>query len=431
MNGQPMDLGTLYSGQSVSERGQSHHLLPQCAVHSPAYGASAVVFQNPGLVDLAAVTTMGISVKEGDQPIGYFGTGLKFAIATILRDGGAITLFRGMDCHEFTTTTVTVRGQDFEQVCMDGTPLGFTTQLGRDWEPWMAFRELASNCRDEGGHYSHGTDWSPRLGHTTIAVRGLEQVYMDRRDILLEGDPVASFGSVDIHHGQGNYVFYRGVRIFTPSRPTVMRYNINAPIDLTEDRTARWTFQVHGQIEQAIQAMTDEGMLRRVLTCGESHLEHHLDLASDFDASPEFLRVVNQLAMGAECSLNANPSAVQSARRRSIAAMKPSDGMEMAQRESVMLEKATGMLRRGGFDISAFLLICADTLGPGIMGLAQDGKIFIARAAFDKGTRELAATLLEEFAHLRSGEGDCTRGFQNWLFDQILIKVEVAAGEPF
>lgn len=415
----------------AEQHGQFAAFLPQHAEHSPAYGSNAVVFQNPGHVDLAAVTTMGISVKEGDQPIGYFGTGLKFAIATILREGGAITLFRGMDRHEFSTTTVTVRGQDFEQVCMDGAPLGFTTQLGRDWEPWMAFRELASNCRDEDGNYFQGASWSPQHGHTTIAVRGLEHVYMDRRDILLEGDPIAAIGGIEVYPGAGNYVFYRGVRIHRPSRPTCMRYNITAPIDLTEDRTAKWTFQVNGQIEQAIQQMSDEGMLRKVLTCGESFLEHHLDLNSDFAPSPEFVAVANRLAMGAESIPNANPSAVRASRQRSISAMQPGDGMALGQRETVMIDRAMQMLHRGGFDISAFPMLCAETLGPGIMGMAQDGKIYVARAAFDKGTRELAATLLEEFAHLRSGQSDCTRGFQNWLFDQILIQTETAAGEPF
>ena len=43
-----------------------------------------------------AIRTLGVSVKVGDSPIGYFGTGLKFALATILRKGGEIVLKRGL-----------------------------------------------------------------------------------------------------------------------------------------------------------------------------------------------------------------------------------------------------------------------------------------------------------------------------------------------
>ena len=95
-----------------------------------------IVFRNTGLIDLTAVRTLGVSVKE-EGAIGYFGTGVKFAIATILRGGGSITLYRGKDEHRFGTVSQEVRGQSFEVVTFDGAELGFTTALGRYWKPWM------------------------------------------------------------------------------------------------------------------------------------------------------------------------------------------------------------------------------------------------------------------------------------------------------
>ena len=68
-----------------------------------------IVFQNPGLIDMAAVTTMGVSVKN-DGAIGYFGTGLKFAIATILRNKCALTIHRGLEAFAFTSEEITIRG---------------------------------------------------------------------------------------------------------------------------------------------------------------------------------------------------------------------------------------------------------------------------------------------------------------------------------
>ena len=45
-----------------------------------------IIFQNKGLIDVHAISIMGVSVKE-DNSIGFFGTGLKYAIAVLLREG--------------------------------------------------------------------------------------------------------------------------------------------------------------------------------------------------------------------------------------------------------------------------------------------------------------------------------------------------------
>jgi len=42
-----------------------------------------IIFHNQGELDIRAVTTFGLSVKKNDNPIGYFGTGLKYAIAAL------------------------------------------------------------------------------------------------------------------------------------------------------------------------------------------------------------------------------------------------------------------------------------------------------------------------------------------------------------
>lgn len=54
-----------------------------------------IYFSNRGLIDLDVIRTMGVNVKENDNPIGHFGTGLKFAIATLLRTGHKVDLYRG------------------------------------------------------------------------------------------------------------------------------------------------------------------------------------------------------------------------------------------------------------------------------------------------------------------------------------------------
>lgn len=54
-----------------------------------------ILFQNPGEIDLLSIASFGVSVKEGENPIGFFGTGLKYAIAVLLRTGHRITVMTG------------------------------------------------------------------------------------------------------------------------------------------------------------------------------------------------------------------------------------------------------------------------------------------------------------------------------------------------
>jgi len=394
-----------------------------------------IIFQNPGLIDMAVVTTMGVSVKDGDEVIGFFGTGLKFSIATILRDGGSVTIWRGLEAHVLGTEKGEVRGEEFDFVTLDGQRIGFTTNLGRTWKPWMAFRELASNCRDENGRYWQIGEAEiaeiPVEGMTTIVAVGLDEVWPDRTSIMLESKPLAAAESIEIHEGITPYVFYRGVRIHTSSRPFSHTYNILGQIELTEDRTAKNWYQVEQRIERGIGALEERPMLRRILTCGEMFSEHHMDVPAYGSPGPVFRDLARELAMGGATVKNANPKAVSMARASVVQDMTPGDSIELDPVQDLMLGKATAILSGAGFQVNEFPIIVLDTLGPNICGMAKDGKIFLSRMPFQKGTREVAATLLEEYAHLKSGEGDASLGFQNWLFDQLLVQAEKAAGEPF
>ena len=156
-----------------------------------------------------------------------------------------------------------------------------------------------------------------------------------------------------------------------------------------------------------------------------------MDVPAYGSPNAAFGEAARAIAMGPENAIKANPAAVKHARASAIDAMQPGDGTVLSDVQTHMLRRAKWMLHQGGFDIEAFPMICCDTLGPNIHGLAREGKIFLAASAFDKGTRELAATIFEEFAHMKSGQSDCTRGFQNWLIDRIMIAIETSEREPF
>src|SRR5690554_6101264 len=115
-----------------------------------------LAFHNPGVLDSRLITLFGASVKPNStNPIGFFGTGLKYAIAVTLRLGGKIELHAGGETITISQQTTAIRDKQFSTIFMrdskGSTMLGFTTELGKTWEPWMAYRELLCNALDEGG----------------------------------------------------------------------------------------------------------------------------------------------------------------------------------------------------------------------------------------------------------------------------------------
>lgn len=258
-----------------------------------------IVFRNPGLIDLAAVRNMGVSVKLPGS-FGYFGTGMKFSIASVLRGGGRIELWRGLERHDFTTVRETIRGEKFDVVCMDGVPMGFTTQLGRNWEPWMVLRELGCNALDEAGSFYQVGRRPRQLAdetETTIVVRwdALDEAYKQRRSIFcaLEGySQVLATEQVQVLEGESQYLFYRGVRAYKLQRPSAFTYNILSEQALTEDRTIAQVYYPQGEVRAMWLACEDRDALVTALT-SEDKWEGQLDFtATNRKPSRTFVDVV-------------------------------------------------------------------------------------------------------------------------------------------
>ena len=54
-----------------------------------------IVFSTPTELDFIALRTFGLSVKESEDPIGRFGTGLKYAVAVLIRTGAEVSISAG------------------------------------------------------------------------------------------------------------------------------------------------------------------------------------------------------------------------------------------------------------------------------------------------------------------------------------------------
>lgn len=397
---------------------------------------SYVVFENPGEIDPLLIQTFGVSVKETDRPIGFFGTGLKYALAILLRTGHKVTLQAGLNVREFKLTEHTLRGTPFRLVTMDDLPLGFTDQLGKTWEVWMAYRELYCNTMDESGTVETAEDLPyPTEGVTRFVVEGDELLtqHKNRHIFLLEGEPFVRLEGCDVHQGEACGIFYRGVLVhrFPKGKSSMFTYNMTRHIDLTEDRTAKYAVFLPMYLAADFMGCEDEDFLRRVLVAEERHFENDIDFKDPWGAPAKPQETFNNAVacLMQDRAARTNYSAVQRYKEAKRAELTPATTV-LRGVEAEMLEKAMRFAKSLGFPADEYELIVTDTLGAGIYGCAEGGRIYIARHAFQRGTKMVAATLIEETTHLKYGHDDESREMQNFLLTRLISLGEELNGAP-
>ena len=340
----------------------------------------SIVFKNKGSLDPRAIKTMGVSVKKEDA-IGFFGTGLKYAIAILLRDGQEVCIYSNGTEYRFDTIKAVISGKEFYIVRMNGEELGFTTELGKTWHMWQAFREIYCNCADEGGETSYERDglWFKKDkqandNETVVVVSGdkFEQIYRDRSQYFIEGSADFITPRVDIHRRKSDAIFYKGVRIFMPQEGCLYAYNITGKIDLTEDRTAKYYHQLRNEISYAVTRLTDRAVIKEIVCAPEMYFESDLDYNVQSEPSEDFLDVCNQLAKNSHSGLNAYAAKLAKKYTEKEAGSEEIT-LDNIQRE--MLDKCMRMLDAGGFNVDKYPIVFVKSLGTNCFGRAANGKI--------------------------------------------------------
>lgn len=268
----------------------------------------------------------GVNVKEGDNPIGRFGTGLKYAVAVILRNGGTIRIHRKGREYEFYVHKTKFRGKEFDLVAIRARgilgsfalykKLSYTTELGRDWDLWQAYRELESNTRDERGRTEVGDHVEKHVpGHSTITVYcdgfvdQLEdsKVFLDTsgRELIYEND------LLKMYEGHSSYIYSQGIRVLEPRFPTMYTYDFKpGKVTLTEDRTAKYEYLLYGQLASMfMNEITDQEILDSILiknTNNKNFLENYDLIFSDTNDGAMVRRIRSLTNSGVSLGRSAN-----------------------------------------------------------------------------------------------------------------------------
>ncbi len=380
-----------------------------------------IIFKNKGVITETAITTFGISSKETTNAIGFFGTGLKYAIAICLRERNSISIYRGLAIDVFDLKRTTVRVDEFDIITKNDVPLAFSTELGKTWTIEQAFRELYCNTMDEGGEV-YLADELPEaednLTYVIISGSSFLECYYNRSHIILDSTPVYSNAYMEIHDKASEFVYYRGIQAMKLSHPSRFTYNVLQKMDLTEDRTIKYNFEAIGAITRGIVTCDNPMLLKDILLVNADTFEESLDYSySTRDASEVFK--VFSAGIVKQTNARFNVTLVSLLSKLHMPVEIYVDAV-LNSIEKKAYKKAYNFCKKIGYDLDKYPVRIVDSLGTGVLGQAKDETILVSKLAFSMGTKMVTGTLIEEFIHLEYSVRDGSRAMQEHLLNHLV-----------
>lgn len=421
-----------------------------------------MIITNKGEIDINALLLLGASTKREDSTkIGYFGSGLKYALAVFIRNGFDIKIFSGLSEIKLSTEKTTFRGMDFDKLLVNGVPTGITTSLGADWELWQAFREIYCNAIDEGEHtITSDTEAVPEKGLTKIiiepntadALYSLQGIVDNWNDYFSDRrtDIVVSNSEIKIFQGGKHLCLYRkGIRAYDTTKESLYDYDFNT-IDINESRIIKYSFHIYEGLAKYWAKYATKNM---VLTMFNAKQDEYFEWDADWYYSGQFnqewLAAINgkkliphsisgyfirEQADGSGIVIKDTlAKALKKCFKDGVHVMGPEDSthsfvkVEKSPRQAEMIQKSLDFFRRAEMPIEypIEVVIFNDV---SIMGHANDGTIYISVKTLEQGLKYTLSTILEESLHLESGCSDETRSFQNHIINKIVTLLEDKIG---
>ena len=372
-------------------------------------------FYSETKLDPLAFSVMGLSAKENDNAIGFFGTGFKYAIAIILRNGGSVRIESEGEKWEFDTVPVSFRGQETKQVVCNNKELGYTTDYGKLWSVADAFRELYCNAKDENGGVTLGDVKAKTVVYVDCdEMRDVYEKEFRERYIQDDETPIWENEEYAVYRGHAQHVFYQGVAALKAPCPTFFRWNIKRKMELSEDRKLdSWAALM--RLGEALTQVDKKEIFDAIgENSGEAAFRFSCFSSFRGEATKEFNAFAQKLY---DNGIEFGDGNIFEFARKLGASIKTVE-LTMSKREKLKVKRVVKFLAKLGYDVSDYEIEKVDSTK--LLGRADEGKIQISEQALDRGCADLAVTILEEYAHLKHGFRDHSRQFQDWMLAQII-----------
>jgi len=390
-----------------------------------------IVFANKSELPLDCIRTFGVSEKVTENPIGFFGTGLKYALAVLVREGLTVTIETGGKSYPVTKAAKKIRDGDYHIVKLGRNKLPFTTQFAKNWELWQAFRELYSNCLDEPGgvirHFENKIFLSDFKDYQTkIIVEGeaFDALWADRGDIFIaQSDKLLLHESdkFNIYSGASNYLYYKGIRCHQLNSPSKYTYEIKTDMVLTEDRTFKEVFRFASRLETFVANFKNlpRAIVDTIIISDDDENNYESSLNFSVETfSKSFQKICAHHI--AEFTPGLNDTIKAKMTRQVDDSYLDKCNVTIKPEDQQMINQGILLCDKAGFDVTKYEIKTAEFLGVRVMGLAKDNIIFITRLALMEGVHVVASALLEEFIHLEYRLADETRELETFLFNTII-----------
>ena len=394
---------------------------------------NAVCFYNDGEFDRRSFTMLGLSAKSNDNPIGFFGTGFKYAIATLLRNGLNVRIVTDDSEYDFYTATSSFRDKEYTSIyCKilgvdNAIELPFTTHLGANWKLWQAYRELYTNAKDELGGVCLADFNGPRVaGDVCVLVGGdnihnLIEVYNKHTKYFLPAEhPTLADGErmrcVDKKHDSDNVIYYKTMYTGTKlDKRSYFTYDYTSTQELTEDRTLAnpWMLREHiGDVW--VLAMSYDMLVEHLPHIASSeYFESNLDVGYK-TPSEDFYRACQYL--------NEHHKQMPMWARDLYTKSLPFDKQVLrytpTRYQRLQLAKAVRILHHHKHMIDPERIVLCVSLPDDLLGYYRDAIIYISKSVFDHGFEKLLGTVYEEYIHEHDNTHDYSRKMQNILVDK-------------
>lgn len=415
--------------------------------------------QNPGIIEHNAFYLLGACTKRDQKDkIGYFGSGLKYAIAVLLRNDIPFHIYAGSEEIKITTQQEFLREEPFDVIYINGNKTSLTTAMGPDWKLWQAVREIFCNALDEGKYeitHHDSLDTVEKDGTSFI----IDVSHSELQEIINNWDfyfahnrkPVMSCprGKVYARMAENACIYRKQIRCYEDKYNSLFDYDMDN-LKLNESRimTSEFDFKTDLArlwIESANPTMI-QSFIHRIP--GKQIIEDHIywefcyshpndywfTLLKDMFLVPDSLSGWFKETLDDPDTVILPYTLVKKLKdafpefRTGLDKTSSDDKYlkrDFSEEEHFKLKKAMSFLEDVGLVLD-YPVFAAEFKDTKIYGLAdiQAKEILLSKLCFEHGIRRIVLTLMEEAAHIDSGAGDETLEFQNFLFNQILTMLE-------
>lgn len=402
-----------------------------------------IEFTNKGEVPVNAFKLLGASSKRGDDSkIGYFGTGLKYALAVLLREDIDFKIYSGTKEVVIGTRKTKFLDQTVTVITVNGEKTSITIEAGIDWETWFAIREIYSNNVDENGQMKLNTEIKPEEGYTKIYVQlsdkmqdltnNWSEYFSNNRTVISAKDGYEVLQKTD---NESLVVFRKGIRAYTSRTESLFDYNITK-LKINESRVAERDYEARQRCAEALALCDNFQAIEHFAHSNKEVIEKQTEFWTYlFDETfGQFSetwfevfkdkRIVPQEYAGFYGVTSGTVILPEKLCKHLYKQFKDKLQIMGATKEAYMvvsedvafLQPHMTKLATVGFDYPLDKVKIAKFKDEGILGMADNGTILLSEKVNTPAHKQdILPILFEEIAHTKSGYSDHTREFQDYI----------------